>query len=160
MTNITIIGAGNMGRAIAAIAVAGGNSVQVLARDAAKAAAVNPSAQAGTIGDPITGDIVVLALPFAAISEVLATYGDQLDGKILVDITNPVDGATFDGLLVPAGGSAAAEIANGAPSAQVLKAFNTNFAATLESGQVGGEKTTVLIAGDDADAKATLSAVL
>jgi predicted dinucleotide-binding enzyme len=160
MADITIIGAGSMAGAIAAIAVAGGNSVQLLARDRDKAAAVNPAATPGVIGDPITGDIVVRALPYAAVAEVLARYAGELDGTILVDITNPVDFSTFDSLVVPAGSSAAQQIAALAPTARVLKAFNTNFAATLASGTVGGETTAVLIAGDDDDAKAALTAVL
>jgi len=160
MAQITIIGAGNMGGAISGIATAGGNTVQLLARDAAKVAEVNPAATAGVVGDPITGDIVILALPYGAVADVLAAYSGQLDGKILVDLTNPVDFATFDALVVPAGGSAAAEIAKLVPGARVLKAFNTNFAATLAQGSVGGLPTAVLIAGDDADAKAALAGVL
>jgi predicted dinucleotide-binding enzyme len=159
MTNVTIIGAGNMGSAIAGLAVTGGNAVQVLARDAAKAA-VNPSVTPGVVGDAITGDIVILALPYPAVAEVLGAYSSQLDGKVLVDLTNPLDFSTFDGLVVPADGSAASEIAAKVPAARVLKAFNTTFAATLATGAVGDETTTVLIAGDDADAKATLAAIV
>ena len=62
---------------------------------------------------------------------------------------------TFDSLVVPAGSSAAAEL-QALPDAKVLKALNTNFAATLVAGMVGGETTTVLVAGDDEDAKAAL----
>lgn len=159
MTNVTIIGAGNMGSALAGIALAGGNTVQVLARDSDKAE-VNPQVTAGTVGDAITGDVVILALPYPAVAEVLAAYSGQLDGKVLVDLTNPLDFATFDDLVVPADGSAAAEIAAQVPGAHVLKAFNTNFAATVASGSVGDQDTTVLIAGDDADAKATLAAIV
>lgn len=160
MALVTIIGAGNMGSAIAAVAVAGGNTVQVLARDAEKASAVNPQASAGVVGDAITGDIVVLALPYGAVAPVLESYAGQLDGKVLVDLTNPLDFSTFDSLVVAPGSSSAAEIAEAVPGASVLKAFNTNFAATLATGAVGSEKTTVLIAGDDADAKAALAAVV
>jgi len=160
MANITIIGAGNMGTAIAGISLAGGNSVQVLARDAEKVAAAAPQVTVGVVGDTLTGDIVALALPYGVVAEVLARYAGQLDGKVLVDLTNPVDFSTFDSLVVPAGSSAAAQIAALVPTAHVLKAFNTNFAATLATGSVGAEKTTVLIAGDDADAKAALAAVL
>lgn len=159
MTNVTIIGAGNMGSAIAGIALAGGNTVQVLARDSDKAE-VNPQVTAGTVGDAITGDVVILALPYPAVADVLGTYAGQLDGKVLVDLTNPLDFATFDDLVVPADGSAAAEIAAQVPGARVLKAFNTNFAATVASGSVGDQDTTVLIAGDDTDAKATLAAIV
>jgi len=160
MADLTIIGAGNMGGAIAAVALAGGNTVQLIARDSAKVAAANAAATAGVVGDPITGDIIVLALPYGALDEVLATYSEQLDGKIVVDLTNPVDFSTFDSLVVAADSSAAAEIAAKLPGARVLKAFNTNFAATLHTGVVGAEKTAVLIAGDDADAKSALAAVL
>jgi 8-hydroxy-5-deazaflavin:NADPH oxidoreductase len=77
-----------------------------------------------------------------------------------VDITNPLDFETFDSLTVPADASAAAEIAAALPGSRVLKAFNTNFAATLASGTVADQPTTVLIAGDDADAKSQLADVV
>ncbi|MEO7123712.1 MAG: NADPH-dependent F420 reductase [Lacisediminihabitans sp.] len=160
MTKVTIIGAGNMGSAIAKLALAGGNEVQLLARDAAKAAAASDGATAGTVGDVISGDIVVLALPHPAVADVLASYAGQLEGKTIVDITNPVDFSTFDSLVVPADGSNSDVISALAPNASVIKAFNTNFAATLHTGSVGSEKTTVLIAGDDADAKSTLAAIV
>jgi predicted dinucleotide-binding enzyme len=88
------------------------------------------------------------------VGEVLATRRDELAGRVVVDITNPLDFTTFDSLVVPAGSSAAAEIAAQLPGAHVLKAFNTTFAATLATGAVGDVSTTVLVAGDDADAKA------
>ncbi|MET0788263.1 MAG: NAD(P)-binding domain-containing protein [Cellulomonas sp.] len=158
MSTVTIIGAGTMGSAIAWRVVAGGNDAQVLTREPLKVAI--PGATHGTVGDPITGDIVVLALPYSAYAEVLGRYEGQLDGKVLVDLSNPVDLETFDGLVVPDGSSAAAVVAEAVPGAAVLKAFNTTFGATLRSGEVGGEKTAVLIAGDDADAKAALTAVV
>jgi predicted dinucleotide-binding enzyme len=77
-----------------------------------------------------------------------------------VDITNPLNFETFDSLTVPADASAAAEIAAALPGSRVVKAFNTNFAGTLVAGDVGGQPTTVLLAGDDADAKAALADVV
>ena len=146
MAHISIVGTGNMGQAIAGLAGKGGHTVELLnSSDAAKA---------------VTGDIVVLAVPYPSIAAVLAERAGQLAGKVVVDITNPVDFATFDGLTVPADGSATAELAAALPGAKVLKAFNTNFAGTLTAGAVGGETTTVLIAGDDADAKALLTGVI
>lgn len=158
MTSITIIGAGNIAAGVARIGLDAGAQVQVLARDAEKAAALGSgdSFTSGVVGDEITGELVVLALPFPAVPEVLAQYAGRLDGKVLVDPTNPVDFATFDSLVVPADSSAAAEIAALAPTAKVLKAFNTNFASTLASGQVADQAATVLVAGDDNDAKSTL----
>ncbi|WP_081747010.1 NAD(P)-binding domain-containing protein [Arthrobacter sp. H5] len=108
----------------------------------------------------VTGDVVVLAVPYPALKEIAAQYGDQLAGKIVVDITNPLNFETFDSLVVPADGSAAAELAAALPSSHVLKSFNTTFAGTLASATVGPNQTTVLIAGDDAAAKETLAAAI
>ncbi|GED10701.1 NADPH-dependent F420 reductase [Cellulosimicrobium cellulans] len=154
MSSITIIGAGNMGTAIAGLALAAGSEVQVLTREATD---LDPRVAAGTVGDELKGDVVVLALPYGAVAEVVDLYADRLDGKVVVDITNPLDFTTFDALVVPDGSSAAAQVQQRVPGARVLKAFNTNFAATLASGQVGPLPTTVLVAGDDADAKAALA---
>jgi len=109
---------------------------------------------------PVTGDVVVLAVPYPALREVIAQRADQLAGKVVVDITNPVNFETFDSLVVAADGSAAAELAAALPQSQVLKAFNTTFAGTLAAGTVGPLTTTVLIAGDDAQAKSTLAGII
>ena len=139
MNKVTIIGGGNMGKAISELVTKGGNTVEILTRSDASTA--------------VTGEIVVLALPYGALGEIVAQRGDELAGKVVVDITNPLDFQTFDGLVVPADGSAAAELAAKLPRAKVVKAFNTNFAATLSTGKVGENTTTVLLAGDDAEAK-------
>ena len=146
MAHLSILGTGNMGQAIAAIAGQGGHSVQLLG--------------SADVDTPVTGDVVVLAVPYPAVSDVIAQRGDQLAGKIVVDITNPLNFATFDSLVVPADSSAAAEIAAALPSSRVIKAFNTTFAATLSAGTVGPLPTTVLIAGDDADAKSDLAGIV
>lgn len=109
---------------------------------------------------PIDGDAVVLAVPHPALDEILAAYGEQFAGKTVIDITNPVNFETFDSLVVPAGSSMAAELQAKLPESHVLKAFNTTFAATLASKQVGGQPTTVLIAGDSTDAKEALAAAV
>jgi predicted dinucleotide-binding enzyme len=146
MAKISIIGTGNMGQAIAGIAAKGGHEVELLN--------TSHAAQA------VTGDIVVLAVPYPSVAAVLSERADQLAGKVVVDITNPIDFATFDGLTVPADSSAAAEIAAALPTARVVKAFNTNFGGTLASGSIGSQTTTVLVAGDDADAKALLGGIV
>ena len=146
MTHVSIIGKGNMGQAISSIVTQGGNTVEVLDQ---------------SDGDKsVTGDIVVLAVPYPAVADVIAKRADQFANKVVVDITNPLNFETFDSLTVPADGSAAAEIAAALTQSRVLKAFNTTFAATLASGTVGPVPTTVLIAGDDADAKALLAGVV
>ena len=146
MTHISIIGKGNMGQAIAGIAAKGGNTVELF--------------DTSDTDQVATGDIVVLAVPYPAVAEVIAARSDQLAGKGVVDITNPLNFETFDSLVVAADGSATAEIAAALPQSRVLKAFNTTFAATLVSGVVGPAPTTVLIAGEDADAKALLAGVV
>lgn len=145
MTNLSILGTGTMSQAIASVAAKGGHGIQQIGNGDATA---------------ITGDVVILAVPFPAVSGIIAERADQLAGKIVVDITNPLNFETFDSLVVPADSSAAAEIAAALPQSRVLKAFNTTFAATLASGTVGDVPTTVLIAGDDADAKSTLASVV
>jgi predicted dinucleotide-binding enzyme len=146
VTHVSIIGTGNMGKAISGIVAKGGNTVETF--------------NTSDAGKPVTGDIVVLAVPYPALDAVLAERGDQLAGKVVVDITNPLNVSTFDSLTVPPDSSAAAELAARLPQSRVLKAFNTNFAASLGSGTVGDQPTTVLIAGDDADAKALLADVI
>ena len=84
MAHLSIIGTGNMGQAIAAVAARGGHSVQLLGQADVEA--------------PVTGDIVVLAVPFPAVGDVVAQRGDSLAGKVVVDITNPLDFETFDSL--------------------------------------------------------------
>ncbi|MEU0741186.1 NADPH-dependent F420 reductase [Streptomyces sp. NPDC006134] len=146
MAHVSIIGTGTMGSAIADLAKKGGNTVEMLG--------------SADTDKPVTGEIVVLAVPYAALAGIVAQRGEQLAGKVVVDITNPVDFTTFDSLVVPADGSATAEVAAALPRSRVLKAFNTTFAATLASGTVGGQPTTVLIAGDDSDAKTSLADIV
>jgi NADPH-dependent F420 reductase len=161
--NITIIGTGNMARGIGTRALAGGHSVTLLGTSAEKAEALaaelDGDVRTGQTGEPLAGDVIVLAVWYQAVDDVLATYGDQLAGKVVVDITNPVDPETFAPLTVEEG-SVAQHIAARVPEAGVVKAFNTTFAGTLAAGEVGDLTTTVLIAGDDADAKSTLAGVV
>ena len=146
MAHVSIIGSGNMGTAISGIVTAGGNTVEVF----------------DTSGPdtPLTGDVVVLAVPYPAVADIVAKRGQELAGKVVVDISNPLDFSTFDSLTVPADASAAAELAAALPESRVLKAFNTNFAATLAARTVGDQATTVLVAGDDADAKSLLVGIV
>jgi predicted dinucleotide-binding enzyme len=147
MAHVSIIGTGNMANAIGGVLADGGSDVAYITQE-----------QTGTA--PLTGEIVILAVPYPAVESILAAYGAQFDGKIVVDITNPLNFETFDSLTVPAGSSAAAQIQVQLPNATVLKAFNTTFAATLGAKKVGELATTVLIAGDDTAAKQSLAAAV
>ncbi|MGK3204244.1 NADPH-dependent F420 reductase [Amycolatopsis sp. MEPSY49] len=157
MSSISFIGLGGMAHAIAARAVAGGNSVELVGRDPAKAkglaAELGAGTTVGTFGTVPVGDIVVLAVPYTSAVPVVTQYGDALAGKVVIDISNTFD-ADATGLLTPEGTSGAQEVAKAAPaSAHVVKAFNTVFGHVL----VQERPLDVLFAGDDAGAKASVS---
>ena len=155
---ITIIGAGNMGRAIGTRAIAGGHEVEIVDRDPAEARSnakeLGRSATALEPGAPFAGEVVVLAVYYPGIKDAARQYADQLAGKVVVDITNPVDTDTWDRLATPPGTSSAEEVQELVPEATpVVKAFNTTFAGTLVEGEAAGQQLDVLIAGDDENAK-------
>lgn len=168
--NITIIGAGNMGRGIGTRAVAGGHSVTFVdasPETAEKAAAdVRASAKNGAevsaapLGDAQLGDVVVLAVWYGTNIELVKQLGAKLAGKVVVDIANPLN-STFDGLATAPDSSSAEDLAKAiADGARVVKAFNTTYAGTLLSGSVAGQPLDVFIAGDDADAKAKVAQIV
>lgn len=142
---ITIFGKGNMGQAIGKNFEKAGNTVSYYGSH-----------------DQATefGQIVIMAVPYPALKSLATQYANELVGKIVVDITNPLNFDTWDELVVPADGSAAQQLQEQLGQSTVLKAFNTNFAATLTSGQNGDQATTVLVAGNDAVAKETFSQAL
>jgi predicted dinucleotide-binding enzyme len=157
MSSISIIGTGNMARAIGALAVAGGNAVEVIGRDRSKAAdlatTLGGSTTTGEFGAAPAGDIVIVALRYADVVPVITQYGNALADKVIVDISNPFN-ADADGLALPADTSIAQEVAKAAPAgARVVKAFNTVFGHVLEKGRT----LDVFMAGDDAQAKARVS---
>lgn len=161
MSTISIIGLGNMARILAHRAREGGNTIEIIGRDADRASALvselGGDTTAGTIGDAPAGDIVILAVPFASSASVVTQYGDALSGKIIVDISNPFDPTGTD-VVTPADSSAAQEIAKAAPAgAHVVKAFNTLMGHVLAATQVGDPPLDVFIAGDDAGAKERVS---
>jgi NADPH-dependent F420 reductase len=168
---VTIIGAGNMGRGIGTRAVAGGHDVELVDRDPGDAQSLadelqgaardGASATAVEAGGRIGGDVVVLAVYYPNVAEAIAQYRDQLAGKVVVEISVPLDWETLDRLIVPPDSSAAEEAAKLVPSGTpVVKAFSTTFARTLVAGDVDGKRLDVLIAGDDADAKAKVTSLV
>lgn len=161
--NVTIIGAGNMGRGIGTRAAAGGHSVTFVdanpdvaeqaATDVQKAAKNGAKVTTSSLGDVQLGDVVVLAVWYGVNLDLAKQLGDKLAGRVVVDIANPLN-ATYDGLATAADSSSAEDLARTvAPGAKVVKAFNTTYAGTLVAGQVDGRPLDVFIAGDDAEAK-------
>ncbi len=161
--NVTIIGAGNMGRGIGHRLVAGGHSVTIVDRDPEEAEQLAEELRSAAEGDAtvetagpgadLHGEVVIIAVYYPGNLEIARDLGDRLTGKVVVDISNPLN-QTFDGLATPPGTSAAEEVAATAPAGtRVVKAFNTTFSGTLVEGQVAGQPLDVLIAGDDEEAK-------
>ena len=164
MSTISIIGSGGMAAAIGGLAAKAGHTVEVMGRDLAKARAmaeqVGVGATTGTFGAIPAGDIVFLAVPYSAVLDVVKQYGEALAGKLLVDITNPIK-SNFLGFLTPDDSFGAQEIAKAAPGdADIVKAFNTLSPHVLTAGPVEGHPLDVFIAGDDAQAKARVSAFI
>jgi NADPH-dependent F420 reductase len=155
---VTIIGAGNMGRGIGTRVVAGGHEVEIVDRDPAEAQRLAEElGESATALEPnagFGGEVVVFAVYYPGIKDAVAQYADRLAGKVVVDITNPVDTETWDRLATPVGTSSPEEVAELVPQGtSVVKAFNTTFANTLVAGEVEGQQLDVLIAGDDEGAR-------
>ena len=159
---VTIVGAGNMGRGIGTRVVAGGHEVEIVDRDPTEAGALaeelGGSTSALDPGAPFGGEVIVFAVYYPGIKETVGQYADQIAGKVVVDITNPVDTNTWDRLATAPGSSSAEEVAALVPDGtSVVKAFNTNFSPTLVAGEVAGQPLDVFIAGDDEAAKQKVS---
>ena len=149
---ISIIGTGNMGRALAA-RLAGVVELTVAGRDTASvsafAATLDGVAAAGIDEAIASADIVVLAVPYAAALEIAGSAA--LEGKTVVDMSNPV-APDFSGLTLGHTSSAGEEIAHQAAGARVVKAFNTIFAQVLALPRAATADVPVFVAGDDAAA--------
>jgi NADPH-dependent F420 reductase len=164
---VTVIGAGNMGRGIGHRLVAGGHDVTVVDRDPEEAGQLAEElrgvAQGGATVEAsgpaaeLRGEVVIPAVYYPGTLEIAGELGEELAGKVVVEISNPVN-ETFDGLATAPGTSAAEELAAALPEgARVVKAFNTTFSGTLVEGQVAGQQLDVFLAGDDEGAKETVS---
>jgi predicted dinucleotide-binding enzyme len=160
---VTIIGTGNMGRAIASRVLAGGHEVRFIGSHIAKAEELaDEMIGEGPVeaAEVVEGQVAVLGVPYTEAPHVVREYADQLSGKVIVDPTNPVDFGALELLdrawLGPFPSGAQLIAAEAPPGAGVVKAFNTNFAGPLLAGQVNGQPLDVFVAGDDPDAKTTV----
>ena len=152
---IAIIGSGNVGGGLAAAATKAGHDVVVSAANPASAqetAAKAGARAAATNREAVQGaDAVVLAVPHGAVAQVVADLGADLDGKTLIDATNPLNDSYSD--LTTSGVSAAEALQQQAPSANVVKALNTVFAGRYANPTEDGQPLDGFLAGDDAAAK-------
>jgi predicted dinucleotide-binding enzyme len=161
--NILLLGAGNMGSALARRFADAGHRVRLAATslDKAKSVAANiPGVTAVDAADSARdADVVVVATPFAQAIPALRAAG-PLEGKVVVDITNPLT-ADFMGLSIGHSTSAAEEIAKAFPGAEVVKGFNTLFAQVLAEGakRADGQSAPTFVASDSERAKATAKAL-
>lgn len=156
---IAIIGAGNVGGGLARAAVAAGHDVVLSAAhpDTARATAAATGARAaGSNAAAVEGaQVVVLAVPGTTAPAVAAELAPVLDGAVVVDATNPLD-ETYSDLAI-AGTSGAEAVQQAAGAVPVVKAFNTVFASRYAAPTEDGEPLQVLLAGDDADARARVA---
>ena len=158
---VLVIGAGNMGSGLVKQLRAAGHQVRVTGRDAAKVQAL--AAQHGATAVLAAGaaegvDAIVVATPYEQAAEALRSVG-RLDGKPVIDITNPLT-ADYMGLTIGHSTSAAEQIAQAVPGAEVVKGFNTVFAQVLAEGsQLNGQQVTVFVASDSERAKQTARAL-
>ncbi|WP_433035597.1 NADPH-dependent F420 reductase [Actinomycetospora sp. CA-053990] len=158
---IAVIGAGNVGGGFARAAVAAGHEVVVTAAHADKAEGVAAESGARAAASNLSAvegaQVVVLAVPGTVAPAVVAELAPALQDAVVVDATNPLN-ASFSGLDVT-GISGAEDVQQAAGSVPVVKAFNTVFASRYAASTENGEPLQVLMAGDDADAKARVADV-
>jgi predicted dinucleotide-binding enzyme len=157
---ISIVGAGSVARGIATRALGAGYAIELLVRNpeqgTALAEELGGQVTVAGIGTAPTGDIVALAVPWTAVPEIVAAFGG-FAGTILVDATNPAK-PDFSGLATAPDKSGAEELAELAPQARIVKAFNTVFANNVVAGEKNGAALDLLVAGDEAEAKAAVIA--
>ncbi len=150
VVKIGILGGGNVGQKLAALAEKAGHEVVV-----------------GRRSGPVTfrdaaegGDIIILAVHYAVAEEVLAPLSEVLKQKILIDATNPLND-DWSPLVLDNGISAAEAVAGMVPDTIVVKAFNTIFADVMEHAEQGwdGKPVTAFVAGDQTDAVTTVAQI-
>lgn len=148
---IAVLGAGKVGSTLGRRLAALGHRVAYAARtpDSASALAAVAATPGATAGAPAEvaaeADVVLLAVPWAAAPDALAGAGD-LDGRILVDATNPL--GPGPSLVVAGDDSGGEAVARLAPGARVVKAFNTVGTPVMDDPVVGGVPAFLPVCGD------------
>jgi len=140
---IGVIGKGRVGTSLGSGLVRAGHEVRYGHRDPQES--VKAAAE--------WAELIVMAVPFVELRNVAAEIGTAADGKVVIDVTNPLDrdGEWAIGFTT----SAAEELQKTLPKAKVVKAFNAVFAQNQATARVGGERLTAFVAANDARAKGT-----
>jgi predicted dinucleotide-binding enzyme len=120
--------------------------------------ALGPNVKSATVREAASADMVILAVPFPVVRQVVSTISDWR-GRIVVDATNAVDVPSFTP--TDLGGRLSSEIvAEAVPGARVVKAFNTLYAAVLASTPVeDGGRRVIFTSSDDVEASASVAAL-
>jgi hypothetical protein len=157
--DISIIGAGNVGKALSTAFVRAGHTVTIASRhpeDAgAVAAATGATVATSNAAAAAAGDIVVLAIPVTSFVDVAADIAPAVGGKPVVDVTNRI-GFGANGPEIDTSSSNAEALAALLPEANVVKAFNTLFGSNMADPITGGVQLDGFVAGDDEAAKASV----
>ena len=157
--NIAVIGTGNVGQALGSSLLRAGHDVTYAGRHNDKtrrvASELGASAADSAAEATARAEVVILAVPYAALGDVAAEIAPEAAGKVVVDVTNPIT-SDYSGLANAGGKSAAEEIAGRLTEAKVAKAFNTVFGALQAQPDALGAKVDALFATDDDDARRTL----
>jgi NADPH-dependent F420 reductase len=156
--SVGIVGAGNMGRSIAAQLAKTGQGVTLSDRNPGKAEAVvieigGDGVRAGDVSEAVAPNVVVLALWYPGTTDFARDHAAELDGKIVIDISNPLDDSWIR-LQTDPSTSSAELLAEQLPGSRIVKAFNTTHAPALTEGQIDEVALDVLVASDDDAAKA------
>ena len=158
---IAVLGTGRVGGALGTRWAQAGHQVIFGSRDPGGEKArelverVGENASAATLVDAIgQGEVIVYAAPWPAAEEILRSTSD-LQGKVLIDCTNPLN-AEFSGLELGFDASAAEKIAEWSGGARVVKAFNTVSSYAMADPDFGEDKAAMFYCGDDDDAKQTV----
>lgn len=164
--NIAFIGAGNVGTPLAdhlqrlghRVLISGGSPSSPSLKSALER---NPKLEATTIPDAIRGaEVIFLATPFQALSQVIPPISESLSGKILVDCTNPVGPGLTHGLKSEQSGSA--YLQKLAPGARVVKAFTIYGFENFEDSSFPAysQKPAMFFCGADAEAKKAVGTLI
>lgn len=168
---IAIIGAtGNMGSSIAKSLAKGNNRLLLFATDKSKVDSLanhlkgqQPAADVEALDCPTNAsweaDVIILAVPYAAESEIAGKIKDVANQKIVISIANPLND-TYDGLVTDPATSAAEELQKLLPNSKVIKAFNTTFAADFSTPVIDGKQVDAFIAGNDDEALEAVSTIV